>query len=193
MDSTAFSLCMDNKIPIVVFDMNKPSNIRDVVLGTKNRHAGLRLTIAMPASRDLFTHEQRRHSSRSRNDDGKKRRLHGPRICRGADRQSFAGSGRECGCASLRLGHEIETARSDHHAGTAPAGGATVRCRHRAGYREGAQRIQDRHHAVGRRENYSAADSGAVGRTPQRSGEFAWQDGRGSARARARKPAHRAG
>ncbi len=33
MDSTAFSLCMDNKIPIVVFDMNKPSNIRDVILG----------------------------------------------------------------------------------------------------------------------------------------------------------------
>src|SRR2546425_9890557 len=24
MDSTAFSLCMDNKIPVVVFDMNKP-------------------------------------------------------------------------------------------------------------------------------------------------------------------------
>jgi uridylate kinase len=35
MDSTAFSLCMDNKIPIIVFDMNKPSNIRDIVLGKK--------------------------------------------------------------------------------------------------------------------------------------------------------------
>ena len=35
MDSTAFSLCMDNKIPIVVFDMNKPTNIRDAVLGKK--------------------------------------------------------------------------------------------------------------------------------------------------------------
>src|SRR6202140_2244072 len=35
MDSTAFSLCMDNRIPIVVFDMNKPSNIRDAVLGRK--------------------------------------------------------------------------------------------------------------------------------------------------------------
>jgi uridylate kinase len=35
MDSTAFSLCMDNKIPIVVFDMNKPSNIHDAVLGRK--------------------------------------------------------------------------------------------------------------------------------------------------------------
>jgi uridylate kinase len=35
MDSTAFSLCMDNKVPIVVFDMNKPSNFRDIVLGKK--------------------------------------------------------------------------------------------------------------------------------------------------------------
>jgi len=35
MDSTAFSLCMDNKIPIIVFNMNEPSNIRDVVLGRK--------------------------------------------------------------------------------------------------------------------------------------------------------------
>jgi len=35
MDSTAFSLCMDNKIPMIVFDMNKPSNIRDAVLGRK--------------------------------------------------------------------------------------------------------------------------------------------------------------
>jgi uridylate kinase len=35
MDSTAFSLCMDNKIPIVVFDVNNPNNIRDIVLGAK--------------------------------------------------------------------------------------------------------------------------------------------------------------
>ena len=33
MDSTAFSLCMDNKIPIIVFDMGTPSNFTDVVLG----------------------------------------------------------------------------------------------------------------------------------------------------------------
>ena len=35
MDSTAFSLCMDNKIPIVIFNMNERDNIRDVVLGRK--------------------------------------------------------------------------------------------------------------------------------------------------------------
>jgi uridylate kinase len=35
MDSTAFSLCMDNKLPIVVFDMMTPHNIRRVVCGEK--------------------------------------------------------------------------------------------------------------------------------------------------------------
>jgi uridylate kinase len=33
MDSTAFSLCMDNRMPIVIFDMNNPGNIRRAVLG----------------------------------------------------------------------------------------------------------------------------------------------------------------
>ncbi len=35
MDSTAFSLCMDNKKPIIVFDMMKSDNIKKVVLGKK--------------------------------------------------------------------------------------------------------------------------------------------------------------
>jgi hypothetical protein len=33
MDSTAFSLCMDNKMPIVVFDIAGPSNIKRAVTG----------------------------------------------------------------------------------------------------------------------------------------------------------------
>jgi uridylate kinase len=33
MDSTAFSLCMDNRMPIVVFNMNEPDNIRRAILG----------------------------------------------------------------------------------------------------------------------------------------------------------------
>jgi uridylate kinase len=33
MDSTAFSLCMDNKMPIIVFDLFKPHNLKKVVLG----------------------------------------------------------------------------------------------------------------------------------------------------------------
>jgi|SRR5690554_512890 len=33
MDLTAFTLCNENKLPIVVFDMNKPGNLRRVVEG----------------------------------------------------------------------------------------------------------------------------------------------------------------
>ena len=33
MDSTALTLCMDNDVPIIVFDMNVPGNIQRVVLG----------------------------------------------------------------------------------------------------------------------------------------------------------------
>jgi uridylate kinase len=35
MDSTAFSLCMDNRIPIIVFDMGTPQNVKRVVCGEK--------------------------------------------------------------------------------------------------------------------------------------------------------------
>ncbi len=35
MDSTAFSLCMDNKVPIIVFDMMTPDNMKNAVLGHK--------------------------------------------------------------------------------------------------------------------------------------------------------------
>ena len=35
MDATAFSLCMDNKVPIIVFDLTKPHNIKRVLLGQK--------------------------------------------------------------------------------------------------------------------------------------------------------------
>jgi uridylate kinase len=33
MDMTAFTLCMENKLPIIVFDMNKPGNLLNVVQG----------------------------------------------------------------------------------------------------------------------------------------------------------------
>jgi uridylate kinase len=33
MDNTALTLCMDNELPIIVFDMNVPGNIRRVVYG----------------------------------------------------------------------------------------------------------------------------------------------------------------
>jgi len=35
MDMTAFTLCMENKLPIIVFDMNKQGNLHSVVTGQK--------------------------------------------------------------------------------------------------------------------------------------------------------------
>jgi len=35
MDSTAFTMCRENNMPIVVFDMNKPGNLLKVVKGTE--------------------------------------------------------------------------------------------------------------------------------------------------------------
>ena len=34
MDMTAFTLCMENKLPIIVFDMNRPGNLLKVVEGS---------------------------------------------------------------------------------------------------------------------------------------------------------------
>lgn len=35
MDATAFTLCMENNLPIIVFDMNTPGNLRRVISGEK--------------------------------------------------------------------------------------------------------------------------------------------------------------
>ncbi len=35
MDMTAFTLCHENKLPIIVFDMNKPGNFMKIALGEK--------------------------------------------------------------------------------------------------------------------------------------------------------------
>lgn len=35
MDLTAFTLCKENNVPIIVFDMNKPGNLYDLVMGAK--------------------------------------------------------------------------------------------------------------------------------------------------------------
>lgn len=35
MDLTAFTLCMENKLPIIVFDINQPGNLKRVVMGEK--------------------------------------------------------------------------------------------------------------------------------------------------------------
>jgi len=35
MDSTAFTMCRENNMPIIVFNMNKPGNLMEVVRGNK--------------------------------------------------------------------------------------------------------------------------------------------------------------
>jgi uridylate kinase len=35
MDTTAISMCMDNNLPIIVFNLNVPGNLQRVVLGEK--------------------------------------------------------------------------------------------------------------------------------------------------------------
>ena len=35
LDMTAFTLCMENNLPIIVFDMNEPGNLKRVVMGEK--------------------------------------------------------------------------------------------------------------------------------------------------------------
>ena len=35
MDMTAFTLCQENNVPIIVFDMNKPGNLKRVIAGEK--------------------------------------------------------------------------------------------------------------------------------------------------------------
>jgi uridylate kinase len=33
MDATAITLCMDNDLPIIVFDLTSPGNIRKIIAG----------------------------------------------------------------------------------------------------------------------------------------------------------------
>lgn len=35
MDMTAFTLCNENKLPIIIFDMNKPGNLKRIIEGNK--------------------------------------------------------------------------------------------------------------------------------------------------------------
>ena len=48
MDSTAISLCKDNNLPIIVFNLNQHGNIRRVVQRRKDRVAGERVRASWP-------------------------------------------------------------------------------------------------------------------------------------------------
>jgi len=60
MDATAISLCMDNKLPIIVFNLKTPGNIRRVVMGEP---IGTRVT-ASAGGRATVTSRKRRGQAR---------------------------------------------------------------------------------------------------------------------------------
>jgi uridylate kinase len=76
MDSTAISLCMDNKLPIVIFDLNQPGNIRKIVSLTVVRwcrptwRADLALTVA-PITAQSDDHGCRPQGSRDADAGGR--------------------------------------------------------------------------------------------------------------------------
>ena len=64
MDSTAITFCMDNQLPIVVFDVLAPGNIRSLLEGER-----IGTLVAVRSS-------DRRHPARGHRQDGEGRRAH---------------------------------------------------------------------------------------------------------------------
>jgi hypothetical protein len=67
MDASAISLCKDNRLPIIVFDMTIPGNIKRVVLGERVgslvRHDDDARAVIVGRGRSRATPDQR-HSRR---------------------------------------------------------------------------------------------------------------------------------
>lgn len=63
MDSTAISLCMDNKIPIVVFNIDKPGNILRAALGRRDRYPGWRKIIMATVKEIIELAESKMHKT----------------------------------------------------------------------------------------------------------------------------------
>jgi uridylate kinase len=56
MDATAISLCMDNKLPIVVFNLRTPGNLRRVIMG--EQAFGIDPAVATQIARDIAEIQQ---------------------------------------------------------------------------------------------------------------------------------------
>ena len=63
MDSTAISLCMDNKIPIVVFNIDKPGNIFACCLRRRDRYPGGRKIIMATVKEIIELAESKMHKT----------------------------------------------------------------------------------------------------------------------------------
>ena len=124
--------------------MNEPDNIRDAVLGRK---IGTLVCDCESGRVKILIHERRRNSSRSRNGDGKKCRLHGARICQrcglgkaspalveNVDVQAYG--------SAMKLKQLALITTPEPRLLVVQPFDAGDRQRHR----EGAERIEDRHH-----------------------------------------------
>ena len=67
MDATAVSLCMDNDLPIVVFDLMGQGNVVRAVRGESDRHAG-KQERATAGTGTASSGPDERRTLRSRND-----------------------------------------------------------------------------------------------------------------------------
>ena len=61
MDATAISLCMDNHLPIIVFDLKRTGNLRRIVHGRAGRDPGQ--GVAMPIKTLIADAKQRMHAT----------------------------------------------------------------------------------------------------------------------------------
>ena len=137
MDATAISLCMENKLPIIVFNLREEGNIRRVVNGEPDRHAR---ALKEPDD-DRCQPEGRRPQDGAGSHPPQGRALRdpdGPGHARGAEPRD----GRV-----LRHARAVEPARVDQRAGAAAAGRAALRQGRDRRDREGDPVQRSRHHA----------------------------------------------
>ena len=92
MDSTAISLCMDNDLPIIVFDSTQRGNVRRVGAGRGDRHGGR----PRPAASAVRSRERRRGHER--------RRRHPRRTCTTASPRRWTTLKRELSTRPHRAG-----------------------------------------------------------------------------------------
>ena len=153
MDSTAITFCMDNELPIVVFDVTAPGNIRRALLGER---------IGTLVESRGWRHEWRRRRDegagprRLRRQDAEGGRAPAVGVRRGAHRAGVAGTGREAAGRGLRQRRPAAADRRLRRARTARAHDLALRQGHDQGHREGDPAERPRRQPVERRRRSSA-------------------------------------
>ena len=151
MDTTAISLCMDNKLPIVVFDLTRRGNIRRIVAGEPSRARVV--TERRDATRRGSDHARSHQGSRSADAGG--RRSARPRVLRREDGpREHRASSTPCGSRPTarmtpinQLASRLRARSQDH---CHPAVGCVADRQHREGHPE----IRSRPHPAQRRQGH---------------------------------------